>query len=93
LSGDDSQPAPAADLTRDDFNPQIEVAVGVRRQRTGYPLVMRNADMPTPIDLFTFVDDPDTRRKLAPLFPAKGWLTGPQLRRLTSESESGRREY
>jgi O-antigen ligase len=96
LAGDDSQPAPAADLTRDDFNPPIERAVGSRRQRTGYPLLMRNADMPTPVDLFTFADDPETRRKLAPLFPPKGWLTGPQLRKLTSESESesesGRRE-
>jgi O-antigen ligase len=88
LAGDDSQPAPAADLTREVFTPPIENAVGSRRQRTGYPLLMRNADMPTPVDLFTFADDPETRRKLAPLFPPKGWLTGPQLRKLTSESES-----
>ncbi|HUG10922.1 MAG TPA: O-antigen ligase family protein [Opitutaceae bacterium] len=85
LAGDDSQPAPAADLTRDAFNPPIESASGVRRQRTGYPLLMRNADMPAPVDVLMVIDDPTTRRRLAPLFPAKGWLTGPQMRKLVGE--------
>ncbi|HEY5551316.1 MAG TPA: O-antigen ligase family protein [Opitutaceae bacterium] len=82
LAGDDSQPPPGAGFTRDDFNPPIETASGVRRQRTAYPLVIRNADMPAPVDLQVVIEDPATRRRLAPLFPAKGWLSGPQLRRL-----------
>lgn len=82
LAGDANAPAPGTGLTREDFTPALESATGVRRQRTAYPLLMRNADMPTPVDLQVVVDDPDTRRKLAPLFPAKGWLTGPQLRML-----------
>jgi tetratricopeptide (TPR) repeat protein len=85
LAGDETQPAPTEGLTREDFSPPLESATSVRRQRTAYPLLMRNADMPTPVDLQLVIDDPATRRRLAPLFPAKGWLTGPQLRMLLGE--------
>jgi O-antigen ligase len=91
LAGDPAVAGPGEGLTREMFSPPIETATGVRRQRTGYPLLMRNADMPAPVDVQIVVDDPATRRRLAPLFPPKGWLTGPQLRRLL-EQEDRRRE-
>jgi hypothetical protein len=85
LAGDTEAAEPGGRFTREDFSPSLKSAVGVRRQRTAYPLVMRNADMPAPVDLQVVIDDAGTRRKLAPLFPPKGWLTGPQLRKLLGE--------
>jgi hypothetical protein len=85
LAGDTEAAEPGGRFTREDFSPSLESAVGVRRQRTAYPLVMRNADMPAPVDLQVVIDDAVTSRKLAPLFPPKGWLTGPQLRKLLGE--------
>jgi O-antigen ligase len=50
-----------------------------RRERTGYPVLMRNLDLPTPVDLF------DVRESAAPLdvtLPPKGWLPSPLLLQL-----------
>ena len=46
-----------------------------RRERIGYPVLMRNLDIPTPIDLF------DVREPASPdpSLPAKGWLPSPVL--------------
>lgn len=47
-----------------------------RRERTGYPVLMRNLDLPTPVDLF------DVREPAAPAaasLPPKGWLPAPLL--------------
>jgi O-antigen ligase len=46
-----------------------------RRERTGYPVLMRNLDLPTPVDLFDV-------RGTAPIpdwLPPKGWLPSPLL--------------
>ena len=47
-----------------------------RRERTGYPVLMRNLDLPIPVDLF------DVRESVAPAaapLPPKGWLPAPLL--------------
>ncbi len=46
-----------------------------RRERTGYPVLMRNLDLPTPVDLF------DVRESTTPPsgLPPKGWLPSPVL--------------
>jgi tetratricopeptide (TPR) repeat protein len=49
------------------------------RARTGYPVLMRNLDLPTPVDLYP------VRESAAPApagRPAKGWLPSPVLRQL-----------
>jgi hypothetical protein len=91
-SGNAGLRAPAEGLTRDAFSPAIATAKATRRQRTAYPLMMRNADMPAPVDLQFVIQDPATMQRLASLFPAKGWLSGPQLRRLLDESGDSSRE-
>jgi O-antigen ligase len=50
-----------------------------RRERTGYPVLMRNLDLPTPVDLFA------VREVTAPVgasLPPKGWLPSPILLQL-----------
>jgi O-antigen ligase len=52
-----------------------------RRERTGYPVLMRNLDLPTPVDLY------DVRESVAPVdpsrpLPPKGWLPSPLLLKL-----------
>lgn len=50
-----------------------------RRERTGYPVLMRNLDLPPPVDLF------DVRESTAPAnasLPPKGWLPSPLLLQL-----------
>ncbi len=47
-----------------------------RRERTGYPVLMRNLDLPAPTDVF------DVREPIAPPtapLPKKGWLPAPLL--------------
>lgn len=50
-----------------------------RRERTGYPVLMRNLDIPPPIDLYDVRES--TPRKDAPSIPLppKGWLPGSLL--------------
>jgi hypothetical protein len=87
---------PRGGLWRAAFSPTMRYTEGIRRQRTAYPLIMRNTDMPPPFDLHVVIDSSATTFRMSRLFPPKGWLSGPQLRMLLSESESesesGRRE-
>lgn len=70
------------------FSPNMRYAEAIRRQRTAYPLLMRNTDMPPPLDLQGVIDNPATTYRMARLFPPKGWLTGPQLRRLLAANSN-----
>lgn len=45
-----------------------------RRSRVGYPVLMRNLDLPEPTDLFDVQENSLATGKLRFLFPAKGWL-------------------
>ncbi|ACB75059.1 O-antigen ligase family protein [Opitutus terrae] len=50
-----------------------------RRERTGYPVLMRNLDLPPPVDLVDVQENMLATDELRFLFPAKGWLPGPLL--------------
>jgi O-antigen ligase len=50
-----------------------------RRERTGYPVLMKNLDVPPPVDLFDVQEDPRMAESLRFLFPRKGWLPSPLL--------------
>jgi tetratricopeptide (TPR) repeat protein len=58
------------------------------RERTGYPVLMRNLDLPTPVDLYPvreLVPDPKVvqyQSVVAPPLPPKGWLPSTLLLRL-----------
>jgi O-antigen ligase len=54
-----------------------------RRERTGYPVLMRNLDLPAPLDLFD-VREAQGAGNAASL-PPKGWLPSPLLLRLLNE--------
>jgi hypothetical protein len=54
-----------------------------RRQRTGYPVVMRYPDVPPPIDLYPVLDNAKAAGTMAYLFPAKGWLPTDKFAKLT----------
>jgi hypothetical protein len=47
-----------------------------RRERTGYPVLMRNLNLATPLDVFVVRETP--ARDALPL-PPKGWLPNPLL--------------
>jgi O-antigen ligase len=53
-----------------------------RRERTGYPVLMKNLDVPPPVDLFDVQEDPRMADSLRFLFPRKGWWPSPLLREL-----------
>jgi tetratricopeptide (TPR) repeat protein len=59
-----------------------------RRERTGYPVLMRDLDLPTPVDLFDVQENPLALGEYHFLFPAKGWLASPLLPALLLESDS-----
>lgn len=48
-----------------------------RRERTGYPVLMRDLDLPTPTDLFDVQENLLAATELNFLFPRKGWLPAP----------------
>ena len=50
-----------------------------RRERTGYPVLMRQLDLPPPQDLFDVQENTLAAGEFAFLFPPKGWLPGPLL--------------
>ncbi len=50
-----------------------------RRERTGYPVLMRDLDLPTPTDLFDVQENLLAATELNFLFPRKGWLPAPQF--------------
>ncbi len=57
-----------------------------RRTRTGYPVLMRNLDLPAPVDLFD-VRESDLPHG-APTPPSKGWLPSPLLLELLGQPDS-----
>lgn len=57
-----------------------------RRTRTGYPVLMRNLDLPAPVDLYD-VRESDLPRG-APIPPSKGWLPSPLLLELLGQPDS-----
>ncbi|MEO7414716.1 MAG: O-antigen ligase family protein [Opitutaceae bacterium] len=59
-----------------------------RRERTGYPVLMRNLDLPAPTDLFDVQENPLATGEYRFLFPPKGWLASPLLPALLMESDS-----
>jgi O-antigen ligase len=54
-------------------------AVVYRRERPGYPVLMRNLDLPVPVDLFDVQENALATGPLAFLFPQKSWLPSPLL--------------
>ena len=57
-----------------------------RRERPGYPVLMRNPDLGAPLDVFVvreIVTPPDPA---APPLPPKGWLPSPIFVRLLDET-------
>ncbi|MEO6568272.1 MAG: O-antigen ligase family protein [Opitutaceae bacterium] len=62
--------------------------VAYRRERTGYPVLMRNLDLPVPTDVFDVQENSLATGEYRFLFPAKGWLASPLLPALLLESDS-----
>jgi O-antigen ligase len=65
--------------------PQPGPARALRHERSGYPVLMRNLDIPRPVDLF------DMRESFSPAstdLPAKGWLPTPLLLSLLDQGPS-----
>jgi O-antigen ligase len=54
-------------------------ALAYRRERPGYPVLMRNLDLPVPMDLFDVHENALATGPLAFLFPRKSWLPSPLL--------------
>ena len=63
-------------------HPQPGPERAFRRERTGYPVLVRNSNLPPPLDLF------DLRESLSPStdLPPKGWLPTPLLVSLLDET-------
>jgi len=57
-----------------------------RRERIGYPVLMRNLDLPVPTDLYDVREDPRFPDSLPFALPSKGWLPSPQLLNLLHHS-------
>jgi len=53
-----------------------------RRERIGYPVLMRNADLPPPFDLYDVREDPRFPASVSFPLPDKGWLPTPVLLKL-----------
>ena len=53
-----------------------------RRERIGYPVLMRNLDLPVPTDLYDVREDPRFPDSLQGALPSKGWLPSPFLLKL-----------
>jgi hypothetical protein len=53
-----------------------------RRERIGYPVLMRNPDLPVVVDLYDVREDPDFPGSAPFPLPAKGWLPSPRLLKL-----------
>lgn len=50
-----------------------------RRERVGYPVLMRDLDLPAPIDVFEVQENDLAAGEYRFLFPAKGWVPSPEL--------------
>jgi O-antigen ligase len=56
-----------------------------RRDRVGYPVLMRNLDLPVPADLYDVREDPRFPPSVPFPLPSKGWLPSPQLLKLLDD--------
>jgi O-antigen ligase len=61
-----------------------------RRERIGYPVLMRNLDLPPPIDLYDVREDPRFPASVPFLLPEKGWLPSPLLLKLLDATPADR---
>jgi len=57
-----------------------------RRERIGYPVLMRNLDIAPPLDLYDVREDPRFPDSVPFTLPPKGWLPTPMLLKLLDES-------
>jgi tetratricopeptide (TPR) repeat protein len=57
-----------------------------RRDRIGYPVLMRNLDLPVPTDLYDVREDPRFPESVPFALPSKGWLPSPELLTLLDET-------
>ncbi len=71
----------AAYFKRDPQGTDLESASirAYRRERTGYPVLMRQPDLAPPSDLFDVQENAGATGTLRFLFPEKGWLPSPLL--------------
>ena len=53
-----------------------------RRERIGYPVLMRNLDLAPPADLYDVREDPRFPASVPFKLPDKGWLPSPVLLKL-----------
>ena len=60
--------------------------VSYHRERTAYPVLVRNLDLPPPRDVYLVQDSAEWTGEHAGVFPAKGWIPTPTLVSL-AESE------
>ncbi|MDQ5977050.1 MAG: hypothetical protein QG602_22 [Verrucomicrobiota bacterium] len=60
--------------------------VNYRRERIGYPVLMRNADLPPAVDLYDVREDPRFPETVPFPLPPKGWLPSPHLLKLLDEA-------
>jgi O-antigen ligase len=70
------------DFFRQHPRPEILATIGaqtLRRERIGYPVLMRNLDLAPPVDLWTITESSARQSPLAYLWPEKGWLPSPLL--------------
>lgn len=63
----------------------------LRYEEPGYPVVMRDPDLPPPVDLFDAQENALAAGEFAFLFPAKGWLPSPQLLEFLDNSKPPQR--
>jgi hypothetical protein len=62
--------------------------VNYRRERIGYPVLMRNLDLAPPVDLYDVREDPRFPASVPFPLPSKGWLPSPRLLKLLDDSAS-----
>lgn len=61
-----------------------------RRQRTGYPVLMRDQDISPPVDVYDVRETSDFEESLAAPLPPKGWLPSPLLLKLLDAARAPR---
>jgi hypothetical protein len=81
-------PVRAAYFARDPRGAELDSATikAYRRERTGYPVLMRQPDLPPPSDLFDVQENAAATGPLRFLFPEKGWLPSPLLLELADRN-------
>ena len=57
-----------------------------RRERTGYPVLMRNLNLTPPVDLYDVREDPRFATSVSFPLPHKGWLPSPLLLKLLDDT-------